>query len=237
MGRVLAFMAIAYDQITVSPHRAMVSTTNSQPALRSLPESRVSLLVDWAAYQDISRILGENSSIHLTYYNGILEIMAPLEEHEWSSGLIGQFIEILTEELNLNLKTMESTTLSRPGLRAGAEPDKGYYIAHEPLVRGRIVDLASDPPPDLVVEVDITHTDIDKNALYAELGVPEFWRYNGKMLKIYQLEDDHYQETPISPIFPTVPKERLYSFLRGCAEEGETSAKREFRLWIRQNLG
>ncbi|WP_375490879.1 HlyD family secretion protein [uncultured Nostoc sp.] len=83
---------------------------------RSLPEKRVSLHVDWDAYQTIRQTLGENPSAHLTYYNGILEIMTPLEAHENSSGLIGQFIEILTEELNLNIKSMESTTLDRPGL-------------------------------------------------------------------------------------------------------------------------
>ena len=132
---------------------------------RSLPEKRVSLHVDWDAYQTICTTLGEHRSAHLTYHNGILEIMTPLEAHENSSGLIGQFIEILTEELNLNIKSMESTTLARSGLKAGAEPDQGYYIANEPLVRGKIVNLSVDPPPDLVVEVDITHTDIDKNAL------------------------------------------------------------------------
>lgn len=204
---------------------------------RSLPEKRVSLRLDWEGYQAIRATLGEYCSAHLTYYNGVLEIMTPLEAHENSSGLIGQFIEILTEELNLNIKTMESTTLARPGLKAGAEPDQGYYIANESLVRGKIVDLSVDPPPDLVVEVDITHTDIDKNALYAALGVPEFWRYNGKTLTIYTLQDSCYQAVQISPTFPMISKEQLYQFLSACAQQGETQAKRSLRLWIRQNHG
>lgn len=45
------------------------------------------------------------------------------------------------------------------------------------------MDLSIDPSPDLVIEVDITHTDLNKNALYAMLGVPEFWRYNGEILR------------------------------------------------------
>jgi Uma2 family endonuclease len=141
----------------------------------------------------------------------------------------------LTEELNLNIKTMESTTLDRPGLKAGAEPDQGYYIANEPLVRGKTVDLSIDPPPDLVVEVDITYTNIDKNVLYAKLGVPEFWRYNGKILKIYHLQSDRYQEVQTSPTFPGIPKEQLYKFLSHCAQQGETQAKRDLRVWIRKN--
>lgn len=213
------------------------SLADTSPLQRSLPEKRVSLRVDWEGYQTIRVILGEHHSAQLTYHNGTLEIMTPLEEHENSSGLIGQFIEILTEELNLTIKTMESTTLDRPGLRAGAEPDQGYYITNEPLVRGKTVDLSTDPPPDLVVEVDITHTDIDKNRLYAELGVPEFWRYNGKDLKIYCLQNDQYQENETSPTFPGVAKEQLYQFLKNCAQQGETQAKRDLRGWIRQHQG
>lgn len=210
------------------------SPTDISQLQRSLPENRVSFPVDWDGYLTIRTILGENRSAHLTYYNGILEIMTPLEAHENSSGLIGQFIEILTEELNLNIKSMESTTLDRPGLKAGAEPDQGYYIANEPLVRGKTVDLNVDPPPDLVVEVDITHTDINKNLLYAQLRVPEFWRYNGKILKIYNFQNGEYQEVQSSPTFPGVPKEKLYEFLHNCAQQGETQAKRDLRVWIRQ---
>jgi Uma2 family endonuclease len=127
---------------------------------------------------------------------------------------------------------MGSTTLNRPDLAVGAEPDKGFYIANEPLVRGKTVDLTTDPPPDLIVEVDITHTDINKNLLYAEMGIPEFWRYNGQQLKIYELCDGQYQEAETSPTFPKVPKERLYDFLKECAQQGETQAKRNLRVWI-----
>ncbi len=213
------------------------SVTDISQLQRSLPEKRVSLHVDWDGYQTIRKTLGENRSAHLTYYNDILEIMTPLEAHENSSGLIGQFIEILTEELNFNIKSMESTTLDRPGLKVGAEPDQGYYIANEPLVRGKTVDLNVDPPPDLVIEVDITHTDINKNLLYAQIGVPEFWRYNGKILKIYDLQNGEYQEVQKSPTFPSVPKERLYEFLSNCAQQGETQAKRDLRVWIRKQQG
>jgi Uma2 family endonuclease len=205
--------------------------------LRSLGEKRISLSVDWLGYQTIYQTLNKNRSVHLTYYQGILEIVSPLEEHENVSGLIGQFIVILTEEFNLNLKTMGSTTLRRSSLPIGAEPDQSYYILNEPLVRGKFVNFETDPLPDLVVEVDITHTDIDKNALYAELGIPEFWRYNGKICKIYQLQAGQYQEVATSATFPNVTKERLYEFLLDCQQQGETIAKQKLRTWIRQQLG
>jgi Putative restriction endonuclease len=67
-------------------------------------------------------------------------------------------------------------------------------------VAGRNVDFAIDPPPDLIVEVDITHTDILKNQFYAQLTVPEFWRFNGQVLRIYQLQQGEYVEVDRSPL-------------------------------------
>lgn len=116
------------------------------------------------------------------------------------------FIRILTLEMGLKLKTMGSTTINRQLLDRGAEPDCAYYIQNQPLVAGRTVNVETDPPPDLVVEVDITHSDIDKNRLYSALGVSEFWRYNGKTWRIYQLCNGQYQECDRSPTFPWVKK-------------------------------
>lgn len=139
--------------------------------------------------------------------------MSPLEEHESASDRIGILIHILTEELNLNIKSMASTTLNKPELKISAEPDKCYYIQNEPAVRGKKVDLAVDSPPNLVLEVDITHTDINKKQLYQEMRVPELWRYNGKTLTIYLLNQSEYQESETSLTFPLLTKSMIYEFL------------------------
>lgn len=109
-------------------------------------------------------------------------------------------------EMGLRLKSMGSTTINRPDLERGAEPDCAYYIQNQPKVTGNMVDFNQDPPPDLVVEVDITHTDIDKNSLYASIGVPEFWRYDGQKLQIYVLEAGKYIDCDRSPTFPWIQK-------------------------------
>jgi len=62
-----------------------------------------------------------------------------------------------------------------------------------------------DPPPDLVVEVDITHTDIAKNQFYVSLRVPEFWRFNGQVWRVYVLREGVYQEVESSSTPPTAP--------------------------------
>ncbi len=94
--------------------------------------------------------------------------------------------------------------------------------------------MAIDPPPDLILEVDITHTDINKNQLYQEMKVPKFWRYNGKFLTIYLLNENQYQESETSPTFPLVTKSKIYEFLAQCNTQGETQTKRSFRTWLRE---
>ena len=202
-----------------------------------LPEKRVSLEnISWQGYEQILNALGENRAVKVHYYQGVLEFMTPLEAHESSSENIGILIHILTEELNLNIKSLASTTLKIPSKKAGAEPDKCYYIKNEPMVRGKTVNLNQDPPPDFVLEVDITNTDINKTKLYQDIKVPEFWRYNGKNLTIYILEGEEYQESENSFNFPILTKEIVYQFISDCRINGETQAKREFRNKIRELL-
>ncbi len=191
--------------------------------------------ITWHGYQQLLGILGESRSAKITFDRGILEITMPLEEHEFSGRLIELFVRILVVELGLKIKTMVSTTLDRSDLDRGAEPDNAYYIQNQPRVSGRKVDLATDPPPDLVVEVDITHTDINKPALYASMGVPEFWRYDGREWRIYQLQGTEYLEVANSPTFPIVSKEKLYEFL-AVAQRDEVEAEVNLREWVRSTI-
>lgn len=198
-----------------------------------LGEKRVSLRgLTWQAYQQILHALPQSRSARLTYDCGILEITMPLESHEFALRMIEVFIRILVFEMGMKIKTMGSTTMDREALNRGAEPDCAYYIQHQSQVAGRTVDFTSDPPPDLVVEVDITHTDIDKNRLYAAMGVPEFWRYNGREWQIYQLIEGIYQECDRSFTFTWVEKDYLYEFLEQ-AQQDEIEAERAFRERVR----
>jgi Uma2 family endonuclease len=208
--------------IAASEPRATVKPTGEQRVVfRSL---------SWDAYLGILGALPQTRGARLIYDDGTLEITMPLEDHEFAGRLIEYFIRGLTELMGLPIKTMGSTTMNYPLLRKGAEPDNAYYIQNQPLVKGRNVDFAQDPPPDLVVEVDITHTDIAKNQFYASLGVPEFWRFDGQVWRIYGLESGVYVELDRSPTFPIVPKERLYEFLT-TAREDEIGAMRSLRAW------
>jgi Uma2 family endonuclease len=202
----------------------------------ALGEKRVTLHgLTWDGYLQILDALPQSRAARLTYDQGMLEITMPLEDHEFALRLIERFIIILVVELGMKIKTMGSTTMNREDLKRGSEPDCAYYIQHQPQVAGRNVDFATDPPPDLVVEVDITHTDINKNRFYASLGVPEFWRYNGREWRIYQLQAGEYIELSHSPTFGWVKKDDLYRFLEQ-AQQDEVEAELALRNWAREKV-
>ncbi len=214
----------------------VISAPELKFELQPVGEQRVVLRgLDWDAYLQILNALPQSRGSRLTYDDGVLEITVPLEMHEFSGRLIECFVRTLVELMGLKIKTMGSTTMNYPNLKKGAEPDNAYYIQNQPLVKGRNVDFSQDPPPDLVVEVDITHTDIAKNQFYASLGVPEFWRFNGKVWRIYQLQENVYVEVEVSSTFPQVPKERLYAFLEQ-AKEDEVDAVRSLRSWWQEQI-
>ena len=203
--------------------------------LQPVGEQRVVLRgLSWDAYLQILDSLPESRGARLTFDDGVLEITVPSELHEFSGRLIERFISTLVELMGLRMKTMGSTTMNYPHLKKGAEPDNAYYIQNQPLVKGRDVDFSQDPPPDLVVEVDITHTDIAKNRFYSSLGVLEFWRFDEKVWRVYQLQEGVYIEVEVSPTFPQVPKDRLYAFLEE-AKEDEIEAVRSLRTWWQQS--
>lgn len=201
-------------------------------------EQRVVLRnISWQTYQALLMEVSEQPGIRLTYDRGILEIMTPLDPHETYKKLIGRFVEALTEELNIEIRSLGSRTCAREDLDRGLEPDQCYYIQNEGVVRGKKqIDLNQDPPPDLVIEIDITSSSINRLDLYAHLGVPEVWRYDGSSLTVYQLEDKRYQVCDRSPTLPMLPPSEIIRFLEQSKTMGETTLIRSFRNWVRNRM-
>src|SRR5207248_954545 len=120
-----------------------------------------------------------------------LEIMSPLLEHDNPADLLGRFVVVLPEEMNLPMKAAGSTTLRRRRRQRGLEPDRAWWIAHEPRMRGKLrLHLRTDPPPDLALEVDVTYSSLDRMSIYAALKVPEVWRLDGPTLTFHHLGPD-----------------------------------------------
>ena len=208
-------------------------------AIATIPaEQRVILQnISWQTFKTMLAEMGNNRNSRLAYDNGIVEIMTPLMSHENSNRLIEVFVGVLCEELGLEIKRAGSLTMTRDDLERGAEPDSSYYIQNESLVRDKEnIDLTSDPPPDLVLEVEYSRSKIDKFRLYASMGVPEFWRYNGTVLRVYRLENGEYKECSTSPTFTPVSVAEIPRFIQESRKVGEIACTRAFRAWVRQQL-
>lgn len=201
------------------------------------PEQRVILPnISWSLYETILSELKENSSPRLTYYQGNLEIMTPLWEHEESKRKIERFIDILVEELNLEVRMGGSVTLKRQDMQVGKEPDSCYYIQNVELVKNQTqIDLQHFPPPDLAIEIDLTSSSLNKLDIYVNLEVPELWRYDGKKVQFYQLYDRQYVECNYSPTFPLIATQKVEEFLRECEILGVKKAIKNLRQWCQIN--
>ena len=192
--------------------------------------------ISWQTFEQLLKELGDNRASRLAYDEGILEIMTPLGRHENNNRFIDDLIRAIADELDLNLKKFGSLTLKRSKKLKGAEPDSCYYLQNEPLVRSKQeIDLDKDPPPDLVLEIDITSGSLDKRPIYAAIGVPEFWHYNGNKLQVFVLQQStgDYQQVTQSPTFPWMPLDVIPRFIRQGLVDGETATLRAFRAWVR----
>jgi len=200
------------------------------------PEQIVQLSgISWQTYEALLAEIGDRQ-IRLTYNRGNLEIMVPSPEHERFKTIMGRFVETLAEELEVRIEPLGSTTFKRPEL-SGAEPDECFYIQNISAVKGKKrIDLTQDPPPDLVVEIDITNRSENSLQVYADLGVPEVWIYNGSRLRINRLENGEYVEGEISLAFPSLPILEIVSFLEQAETMDYLELVKAFRNWVKSQI-
>jgi Uma2 family endonuclease len=146
--------------------------------------------VPWQTYLSLLKARGKGR-VRLTYYRGVLEIMTLSKLHEILSEVLDNFVKVLVREYGLEVQSVGSMTMHLEKLQVGGEADKSYYIRHEEVVRERDeYDPAIDPPPDLVVEIDLSSKSTRRMLVFAELGIPELWHYEGERLAFKALGDD-----------------------------------------------
>jgi Uma2 family endonuclease len=191
--------------------------------------------VNWESFEKILTELGdERNSPKISYHKGYLQLMTPLAIHEFDKRIIGVFVEILLESLDIEFSALGSTTLKSEKVHKGVEPDECFYIQNEMKVRGKeCIDLNQDPPPDLAIDIT-SHTELE---IYEKLNVPELWRFDGKNLEILILQNAHYQNSEISLQFPQfVVKQLIPDYLQKAKTEGCNKAVKAFRQLVIQQL-
>jgi Uma2 family endonuclease len=196
--------------------------------------------VPWRMYSRLLRTFEDRPGVRLTYDRGELEIMSPLLLHDDDGRFLGRLVFTLTEELGMPLHAGGSTTLRWKLKQRGLEPDECFWIAHASQMAGvRRLDLRIHPPPDLAIEVDVTHSSLNRMGIYAALGIPEVWRLDNDALSFYVLDvDSNYRLVMASPTFAGVSPADLLPFLREAHDAtDQNQVTRKFREWVRQRRG
>ena len=208
------------------------------PVLSPQPEpaQRVVLHgISWETYEHLLADLADRSAPRLTFDQGVLEIMSPTPEHEEYNRTLAAMVEVVAAELHINLRRLGSTTFKRPDSFKGFEPDSCFYVQSAPRIRGkRKISLSEDPPPDLLIEVEVTSSSLDRFTLFAQTGVPEVWRYDGSRVLFYQLVAGQYVEIQQSLAFPILTVEDVTLWLEKSLELESAEWTLRLREWVQQ---
>lgn len=189
--------------------------------------------VSWEDYEELLDQVGEASGLRISFNEGTLQVMSLSPEHENYVRFFEALITTIRLRQRINILSFGSATMRKSKKRKGKEPDACFYVQSAAALGNRIhLDFETDPPPDIVVEVDVHHTSRDMFSIYAGLGVPEIWHYDGLALTIYQLEDGAYAEVAVSPALEMLTSQVLTDFLNRMRTEGEFQTLLAFDEWL-----
>ncbi len=193
--------------------------------------------VSWAEYEELLEQVGEAPGLRVSYDNGSLYVVTIFTEHEKYSEFINSVVAGIRLRLRLNILSFGSATLKKHKRNKGHEPDACFYVQTAPLIGNRIqLDFETDPPPDIVVEIDVHHDSRSRFRVYAALGVPEIWRYDGQAMTIYHLSEEgdgqRYVAGDTSAALPMLTAQLLSEMIERMRTHGELSALLAFDEWL-----
>ncbi len=212
-------------------------TTNHLDIIERLPAgAKLELFnIDWDEYE---HLLTQMESFHpghrLSYDRGRLIIVSPSAEHEYYKEFILGLVRTLCDAMGITLESWGATTFKRKALKKGVEPDTCFFVQNATSVIGqRNFPRRECPPPGVVVEINMSRDSLDKYPIYAALGVPEIWRYDGVTTRFYKLAGENYEVTQESLAFPVLTAHVVTQYLELSKTDGQTAALKALRERLR----
>ena len=188
--------------------------------------------VSWETFVALAD--GRRGSVpRMTYSEGVLEMMSPKRKRENIGRLIGRMVEAYSEIKGIEILSVASVTVKRSDLKKAYEADESYYVTSiDQVLAKEELDFEVDPAPDLVVEVELTSSAIEKMELFAAMQVREVWRHDGTSVQFYRWLNGRYNLIPTSVELPGLDAALINRFLEQRLEAGETTFIRAFRREI-----
>lgn len=220
--------------------RVIVEVPEFLQSLKHLPPGATVRVPD-VTWDEYLRILAElealRPGIRVDFIDGRLYARSPLSSPERYARALDDIAQPFADALGLDWEGawLRHAEIPWRGPRRGTRRDS----LHPPRVRNpgkEIVDLAVDPPPDLVTEVDLTSNSLTKFPVYASFGIPEIWRFDGVTVEIWRLTAGEYIVQPASLAFPNVTPALLTEILAVARTHGSSAARRACKDWIATHL-
>ena len=152
--------------------------------------------VSWRAYKTLVEELSASSPIRVAYDGRNMELMVRGPMHHRHAKWIDRLIMVIADEREIAIEDLGETTWQREQAGRGIEADLSYFFVPTKIEAVRVAEQPESnnvddyPDPDLVVEVDISPPQVDREGIYATLKVPEVWLFDGQVLAIWRLKAD-----------------------------------------------
>jgi len=190
--------------------------------------------VTWEFYKQMCDQL-ERSGQHarVTFDEGRMEIMTTTGWHEGIKTCVARLLEHYSFVRDIPIQGFGNVSCEREDWLKGLQPDECYYITNKILLddSGHL-DLLHGPPPDLVIEVEVTRPSIPKHPIYVKMGVPELWAYTSEKITVLKLEDKKYIPVSISSYFPDLDLAEFFRFVQ-IARLDQHEGVKAFDAWLR----
>lgn len=192
------------------------------------PGTVVKMPGTWQDYCKLRDSRGDGSIPRIKYRNGEILLMSPLPKHGREANILADIIKVLLDSKNRNYEAFTPITMDIPE-EGGIEPDYCFYIDNWKAAVGKDrINWEINPPPDLVIEIDVTsYTNVEDFLPYR---VPEVWLFKKSGLSIYSLSGEEYQQQSFSKYFPGIDLSVIITnILEIASEQGTGFAIRGLR--------
>jgi Uma2 family endonuclease len=219
-----------------------MSTTLAEPDPFPGEQGLVLTGIEWDQYVKINDALPDRRGVRMIFIDGSLTLLTPSRGHERFSDELDSVIKAVALGRGIEWEVAGSATFRLEAKEAGVEGDRTYYFGpNAAIMAGPIdIDLTTQPPPDLAIEVEVTHPSDKAIATYARIGVPEVWRYHARRRTLAFLvlcEDGSYRPAARSRNLPLLTPEDVLGQLR-LADEIRVFSRWYAQLteWVRVTL-
>jgi Uma2 family endonuclease len=198
--------------------------------------------ISYAEYAAINDAIGDRRNPRMIYAKGKLVLMSPSRTHDWYADVLGDIFKAAATGCGISWSPSGQATYRHPDLEAGVEGDRVFYVGGSALLMSgpREIDLATQPPPELAIEVEHTHPADHALRAWGKIGVREVWRYNvrKRAITFWSLRDDAtYELLQASGVFPRLLPADIHEQLRLAESLGLTSDwYAQLPAWVRDTL-